>query len=518
VLRHGVYSQLLAGNFVLFMGIWLYLAAASWVMLELTGSAVMVGLVGAATFIPRVLLALPIGAIVDLFERRVIVIVGVAVLSVAAIATGVLSASDRLAPWPLVAMTIGLGTGHTLAMSAYQATIQDLVPRELVSTAVSLQSGCVSVARAVGPAIGGALVAMGRADIAFIVTGISSLIMCATATRIPAVRPVDQQREPMGHAMRVGLRFVRHSPELLRAITAATLFALTSANVQAVLAPAAAARGLGAQGYGLLLSGFGLGALAGAIVTDRVTRATGAHVYAVVAVVFGVTGIGFAYVPGIWAAALLAVVAGGAWVIAFASFNTLVQLTTPAWVRGRVLSLYMMGVTWAIPVGSVIAGALVAPLGVANAIGVMCASVIAAAGVTWWLRLPAAHAIAPPDPAEPLPDIDHVDQAQGGPVAVLVTWNVPEQHRAEFLTIMTDVRRVRLRSGAARWRICYDPDQPSQLTELFEVPDWDEHLRQRTRLDGEAVAVLRRARELDQSGQPQVRHLVGLPVCRPISL
>lgn len=511
VLRRPLYSQLLGANFITAMGVWLYIAAAAWVMLELTGSPLMVGLVSGGTFVPRLIFAVPAGALIDVFDRRLMILVGNLFQAAVALTAGIMQATGTLGPWALMLLTLGIGTGQALSMPAYHSAINDVVPRDEVAAAVTLHSGSVNVARAIGPAVGGGFIAAGHTALAFTFTGVSYLALCLAALRIPKHERSAAKPEPMVSAMRTGIRFVRHSPLLLRLFALSALFVLASANIQALLAPAAAGRGLGAQGYGFLFSCFGVGALGGALVTRRLSHTLGRLLKPVSISAFGLGGIAFAYVPWNTAAAGAIALTGAAWVVTFATLNSMVQLTAPPWVRGRVLSLYMMAFTGAWPVGTSFAGALADTVGTAPAIALTSAGVVGVAAIAWRLRLPALREIDRPAPADQWPAVSHVPNVQGSPVAVLVTWTVPAENVPAFVRAMQEVRRCRLRSGASRWRLCHDPDQPERLTELFEVPDWDEHLRQHGRLDAAAITALRRAKALSGVQEPEVRHLVGLP-------
>jgi MFS family permease len=518
-LRRPLFAQLLTANFVSSMGVWLYVAAAAWVMLALTDSPLMVGLVTGSTFFPRLLLAIPAGALIDVLDRRQMVVLGNVFQALVSITAGVLNAGGRLGPWTLVLMTLLLGSGQALAMPAYHSVIQDVVPRNLVAAAVTLHSGSVNFARAIGPAIGGVFIAAGHTEMAFVLNGVSYFALCAVAFRIPPPEATGGSPEPMSHAMRTGVRFVRHSPSLLKVFLVSALFALTSSNLQALLAPVADARQLGAQGYGLLFSCFGVGALVGVLTTRRLTRVTrrlGTQTVSIT--LFGLANLAFAVAPGALLAALAIAVAGAAWVITFATLNTAVQLGVPTWVRGRVLSIYMMAFTGAMPLGSLISGALGGGIGATNAVAVMSISVITVAVATAALRLPSRSgdelAMAPDDWPQP----SHAPSVPGGPVAVLVSWVVADGDREDFLAAMRSVRRSRLRSGAVRWRLFDDHEHPERMIELFEVPDWDEHLRQHGRLDREAVASLRRARGFHVGeGAPDVQHLIGVDLHRQAS-
>lgn len=516
VLRHGLFAQLLGGNFISSMGVWLHTAAAAWVMLELTDSPLWVGLVTGATFVPRLVLGIPAGALIDVFERRRMVILGNVAQGAVALATGTLYAQGLLGPWLLFVMTLLLGAGQALAMPAYHAIIQDVVPRHQVASAVTLHSGSVNVARAIGPAVGGGLIAAGRTELAFLANGLSYLAICIPAYFIPRPGNVQTDREPVRRAMGTGVRFVRHSPLVLRLFLLSALFALTSANLQTLLAPAAVHRGLGAQGYGLMFSCFGGGALVGALITGHVTRALGDRAPQPTSILaFGLSGVAFALVPNTPMAALAVACAGAAWVVTFATMNSTVQLAAPAWVRGRILSIYMMAFTGAVPVGALMAGAVAERTGTPPAIALLSVAVMGVAALARALGLPALGDIEAPTAPEDWTVAPHPERVMGGPVAVLVTWDITPEDLQPFLVAMRDLRTFRLRSGAVRWALFRDPDEPGQMTEMFEVPDWAEHLRQHDRLDRAAAAAIRHARRFDQTGAPAVQHLVGIDLSSP---
>lgn len=512
VLKHGVFAQLLLGNFISSMGVWLHTAAAAWVMLELTSSPLMVGLVTGCTFLPRVILAVPAGAIIDVFDRRRMVIAGNVFQAAVAIPTGLLYAEGLLGPWLLVVMTLLLGTGQALAMPAYHSIIQDVVPRSQVAPAVTLNSGSVNVARAFGPAVGGLLIAAGRTDLAFILNGTSYVAICIAAWRIPSQKKRTKSPESVRGAMRTGVRFMRHSPLLLKVTIVSAMFAFASANLQALLAPAAVSRDLGPQGYGLLFSCFGVGALVGALTTGALSRLVGVNHSAlpVSVAIFGAAGFAFAIVPSTWAAALAIAVAGAAWVITFAVLNTIVQLTAPTWVRGRVLSIYMMAFTGAMPIGALLAGGLGQLLGTPPAIAITSLAVIAVAVIAFVMRLPALPSLEAPEEPDDWVGARHAREVTGGPIAVLITWEIEPDQLIPFLAAMKVLRMYRHRTGASRWTLFRDPDRPERMTELFEVTDWAEHLRQSERIDRAAARAITHARSFDVTGTPQVLHLVGM--------
>lgn len=429
-----------------------------------------------------------------------------------AIPTGLLYAEGLLGPWLLIAMTLLLGAGQALAMPAYHSIIQDVVPRSLVAPAVTLNSGSINLARAFGPAAGGLLIAAGRTDLAFILNGCSYAAICVAALRIPKQAQTSSSAESVRGAMRTGVRFMHHSPLLLRVTLVSAMFAFTSANLQALLAPAAVHRDLGPQGYGLLFSCFGVGAIVGALTTGALTRLVGVSRGAqpVSIAIFGIAGFAFAIVPSTWAAALAIATAGAAWVITFATLNTTVQLTAPTWVRGRVLSIYMMAFTGAMPAGALLAGGLGQLLGTPPAIAITSVAVIAVAVIAFVMRLPAIAALETPEVPDDWVTTKHAREVTGGPVAVLLTWEIEPHQLTPFLAAMKILRVYRHRTGAVRWTLFRDPDRPERMTELFEVSDWAEHLRQSDRVDRDAAMAITHARSFDITGAPEILHLVGM--------
>ncbi|MDQ4129375.1 MAG: MFS transporter, partial [Actinomycetota bacterium] len=263
-LRMVDYRRLLAGTFLSALGLFLHAVAASWVMLEMTGSPFMVGLVVASSFIPRLLAGIPAGALADIRDRRVILIWVNIASALVGLVLAWLEHAGALTPALLVVLSLGLGLSGAINLPAYQATVPDLVPRALVANAVSLQSGVFNVARALGPAIGGVLVGAGHSDLAFALNGVSYLFVSTAALTLRgAFRAEDPV--PVGRAMLTGLRFVRHTKLILQVVAITSLFSLTSASVQTLLPNVAQdALGLGARGYGPLYACFGGGALLGA--------------------------------------------------------------------------------------------------------------------------------------------------------------------------------------------------------------------------------------------------------------
>src|SRR5438876_179022 len=246
--------------------------SAAWLMTGLAPSPLMVSLMQTATSLPFFLLALPAGALADIADRRRLLLVTQAWMLVAAAALGVCTVLGRTGPWLLLSLTFCMGLGNALNAPAWQATTPDLVPREELAAAVALGGISVNVARAVGPALGGLLVAALGAGWVFLLNAASFLGVVVVLARWH--REVPRARLPpedVPGAMRAGVRYVRHSAPF-RAVLARTAAFVVPASALWALLPLFARRGLGlsATGYGLLLGCLGAGAIVGAAFLPRV--------------------------------------------------------------------------------------------------------------------------------------------------------------------------------------------------------------------------------------------------------
>lgn len=510
------YRNLLSGTFVSALGIFLHAAAASWVMYEMTGSPFMVSLVTASAFLPRLLSGIPAGALADIVDRRTLLVAANGANAATGVLLGWLQFSGQLNPALLIALGVALGLGSSVSLPAYQAIVPDLVPRDLVASAMTLQSGFFNVARAVGPLVGGVLTGMGRADAAFTLNGLSYLVVSLVALRLKGRFHADDP-EPVRRAMATGLRFVRHSPIFLRVLLLTVLFALTASAVQPLLAPVAAGLGLGASGYGVLFACFGTGALLGALAHGRIRKRLPRRMMIPVAMfAFGLAGTVF----GLLRSPLLAGVAigfvGVAWTWTLATMNATVQLSSPRWVRGRAMGIYLLAFTGTYPIGGMIAGGVAEVIGAAQTVTVACALTMLIAFAARRLDIPDLTEIADPGTPDDWMNQPHeVVEVAGTPVVVVTEWEIDPAEATAFFAVMRELRRHRLRTGALRWVLFRNAEDPHRMTEVFELPDWDEHLRQHTRIDAEAAAVLRRAYAFDRGQGPRTRHLVGIDLSDP---
>jgi MFS family permease len=511
-LRYPQFRNLWMASIVSNLGSFLQVVAASWLMLELTGSAFWVGLMVAAPSLPLLVVAMPAGAMADLFERRRIILVSQVVMAVTAAFTAALGFAGLLTPPILLSLGLLLGVGTAFNLPSWQAMVPDLVPNAHVASAVALNSAAFNVARAVGPALGGALVATAGAEVAFALNAVSYMAVAVAVARFPR-RAIDADHEPMGTAIAVGLRYARFTPAYRWLLAVAASFAITSAVVQAVLPTLTAEQfGGGADRYGLLLGAMGVGALIGAFTRPGVaTRLRGLMVPGGIAV-FGVAGVALGLSTSLAGALPAMVVAGVLWVWILATLNATSQLMAPAWVRGRIMSLYTLSFVGLVPIGSILAGAIAGAIGAGPAVVALSVGTVVLGLVVGRVPLPVLADVVSPQPAD-LPVGRHTaDDSIVGAVLVVNTWTIRPEDRPAFVAVMEELRRVRLRTGAFRWRLYRAVEDPDRISELFVLPSWAEHLRQHDRLDAEAADVIDRARGFDMGDGPLNRHLVSVDV------
>ncbi len=497
------------------IGSFLQGVAGSWLMLELTGSATWVGLMVASTTLPLLFLALAAGAVADLANRGRVLLVSQTLMGSAAAAMAVLAAFDLVTPGRLLTLSLLLGVGVAFNLPAWQAMVPDLVPRGMVASAVALNSVAFNVARAVGPALGGLIVATAGPELAFGLNALSYLgVIVVIGVLSGRFDIADRDGSSVANAIANGIRFARFTPAFRMLLVLAASFAITSAVVQSVLPSFTDALGGSADAFGLLLGAMGLGALTGAFTRRQVVERLGRRSIPTTIVVFGVAGVATGLAPAIWWAVPGLLVAGAAWVWTLTTTNATAQLMSPEWVRGRAMSLYTLAFVGIMPLGSILSGVIADLIGAGPAMVVLSVGSIVLGLVAPRFRIPALADVETPEFSNDGELPAHAD-THGGPVMVVNTWNVDGRRLDEFLTIMNEVRLVRLRTGAYRWRLYRNASDPHRLSEVFLTVSWDEHLAQHRRIDDTSAALLRTARTFDQGEGPITRHLVAVDVEHP---
>ena len=512
-----IFRALWIAQFASNVGTWMQTVGAQWLLID--QSPLLVSLVQTATSLPIVLLALPAGAWADLVDRRRLLLGAQLGMFVAAATLAAMTFLRAASPPVILTLTFLLGCGNAVAGPAWQAIQPDLVDRAVLPQAAALNGVNMNLARAVGPALGGVIVAIAGAGWVFALNAASFVGIAAVVARWRAPERGDQgSRERLVEALRAGGRYVRHALIVRRLLYRAILFIPAASAVWALL-PVVAARNLhlGSAGYGLLLGMVGVGAVAGALVIPRLRARVGSARLVTGAMFVTAGAIGLVATLGNAALVGIALVpVGGAWIAVMSSLNSGLQLALPNWVRARGLAYYLAVFQGTQAIGAVIWGVVADRTSVTTAL--LVAAAVLALGATLGLRSPmpdTSNLDRTPSAHWPAPQLIFTPNADDGPVLVTLTYRVPEHNVAAFTDAMRHVGRSRRRTGALRWELFRDGAEPTKFVESYLVGTWAEHLRQHEhRLTGAD----RRFEEEAQRyalGAPQVAHLFPPPSSTP---
>lgn len=509
-LRIKLYRRLWITSVLFGVGHTLQVVAGNWLMLELTGSPLWVGLMVASPHLPLLLLAIPSGAMADTIDRRRVLMLSAVLMGVSALGMFSLYLVGSLTAGWLLALGILVGIGIAFYVPAWQASIQNLVPKSLLSRAISLNSASGAVAMSIGPALGGVLVAAFGFAVPAAVAAVGYVVLLLSVLSVRRARWSGDTGTAMRTAMATGLRYMRFSRGYRWLLMVTAMFGASSAALRAMLPSITEDRLLeGASTYGLLLGAMGVGALVGALLRERAAQLLRRRVVPVAIGSYGLVGVGVGLSQSLPLTFAAMVVAGVAWTWTLTTLNSTVQLLAPAWVRARAMSIYILALFGLVPIGTIAAGVLGDLIGAAPALVVSSVAVLLLA-VTL-LRRPMVETtdLPAPDPVGTRPTDGHPDVRSDHRVMVSTVWTVDKDRLVEFVDAMETMRRIRMRTGAFRWSLYRDVVQPLRFTEVFEVHTWRQHLQQHERLDAAALVGIRHAVSFDVGGGPKSVHLVG---------
>lgn len=499
------------------VGTWIHEVGAGWLMVTLDPHPVMVSLVQAAAALPIFLLALPGGALADIVDRRRYLIytqlwmLAVAMLLAAVTALGWINA------WLLLAFTFALACGAALNAPAWAATVPELVPRAQLPAAIALNSLGINLARAVGPALAGVLVAAAGPQAAFLLNALSFVVVIVVLARWRReTQPSTLPAERFFGAIRAGMRYVREAATLQFVMARAAAFFLFATATWALLPLVARNAGGGAGTYGLLLAGIGAGAVGAAMVMPWLRRRFARDV-----LVRGASALYAAATAGIALAdnsmmLLLPsmLVVGIAWLGVLSTLHVSAQTAVPQWVRARALSVYLMVYAAGMTGGAVLWGAVAARWGVPPALLLAAAGGLLAMFATWRLSLGGEDGLTRTAPAMLLQSHPqhHVEIApERGPVEVHVEYMIMPADAAGFIAAAQAMQRIRRRDGALSWGLFEDAAVPGRYVETFVVESWAEHLRQHHRSTAEDTAIITKVRGYHRGDvAPQVTHWIAV--------
>ncbi|MET0510960.1 MAG: MFS transporter, partial [Thermoleophilaceae bacterium] len=512
-LRIPVFRAVWTASLASYVGTWMHLVAVGWLMTTLTSSVTLIALVQTAIALPTLVLALPGGALADMVDRRRMIIATQAWQVVTAATLGIVTLTDVATPGLVLALTLALGVGAALGLPVFWAVVPEIVGRAELPAALALNSAGITLAQAVGPALGGLLVASAGAGVVFLLNAGSFLVVVAVITawrRTPSVSALP--REHVVEAVRAGLRYVRNAPPLQVVLLRTAAHAFCYSVLPALLVVVARTRlDVGAAGYGVLFGCFGAGGAIGAVLLTRVR----AHISTDRLMVLAGATLAAALVAlgtlRSFAALLPVMVLGGAGsVMVMSSLNIAVQSVLPDWVRGRGLALQLLTFQAALAAGAACWGAMAANVSVSAALIAAAAAMVAAHMVSALAGLRLAIAddvdLAPASWLEPQFVLE--PDPRDGPILIEIEYRIALEQTPEFLEAMRQLRRTRRRDGAVQWSIYQDLSDPERHVESFLVRSWAEHERAHERAVQSDRAVIERVLALHHGEAPRVTHLL----------
>jgi MFS family permease len=395
---HRNYRLFFVGQAVSLVGTWMQQVAQGWLVLTLSGDPFWLGVVATAQFAPVMVFGLFAGVLADVLPKRQTLMAAQAVMMVLAIVLTVLTATGAVEVWMIIVLAVLLGCANAVDMPVRQAFAIEMVGPRDVGNAVALNSAMFNGARVVGPAVAGLTIGMFGMAVAFAINAASFLavIIGLAAMRdeelhrprlLPRPRSVGAVLDNLGE----GLRFVRHTPLVLLAVTTVGLTATFGMNFQVVIPPLAQdALGSDAAGYGFLMTASGLGALTAALALVAAGPPRPMRI-AIGAIVLGVASMVLATSTSFPLSLLLMVPIGAGGITMAATANATIQLAVPDGLRGRVMSVYTTVFSASMPIGGLLMGVLASSVGILEAIAVggILSLATGLAAFVWYRRLTA---------------------------------------------------------------------------------------------------------------------------------
>ncbi len=385
--RHRDFRIFFIGAVVSNSGSWLQNLAVPYVLFELTGRPIWVGLAGFAQFIPSFLLGPVGGALADRQDRRRVLLITQSAMAVAAFGLWGAWSLGWHDPWLILAIVASTGIISGLMVPSWQSFVPLLVPREDLGSAITLNSTQFNAARAVGPALAGFLLAAGGPGLAFFLNGVSFL---AVIGAIAVVNPVgadrsNERRVGMVESFREGLAYMRRRTGIMLSVVCAMLVGFFGNPItQFTVVFVKDVYDAGPRVLGVLAAAVGIGAVlvAPALSTwdTSVSRSTvvrwGLPGYAMAVIAFGLAPT--------WPLGLVALLfVGAGFLTVIASTNTAIQMIVADQMRGRVMSVRVMGFTLSFPLGSLAQGAMADAVGPQITVVTFGTALLAAAGYLW---------------------------------------------------------------------------------------------------------------------------------------
>ena len=510
-LRVPTFRHLMVADVISDIGTFMQSVGAAWLMVSLGAGPAFVALTQTASSLPFFLLALPAGSAGDIFDRRKLVLATESWMMGVALLLAALTIGGLMTPWLLLVLTFALSAGDAFETPTWRAILPELVAKDDLAAASALNGIEFNLARAVGPALAGVVIAAAGVATAFVANVVSFLgVILVVAKWKRPIRKRSAPPETLTGATVAAIRYVRNSPEILIVVVRTGIVMFFSSALFALLPSVARTVNKSAVGYGVLLGCFGGGAIAGAFIMQWARgRWSTEFVVSSGVIILGLVLVTMSTLHQLSTLSPILLIGGAAWVTFISLINALVQNLAPDWVRARVLAIFILVYQGSFAVGSAFWGAVAQRANIRTALVYAGVGTIGSVLFAFFAKLPDSTADLSPWNHWRMPIVVEEVEAQlrQGPVLVTVEYQVIREREAEFVQAMNEYARIRRRDGAYRWGIFRDTETANRFLETFMVNSWAEHLRQHERQTHSDEALEQRIRTCIAI-DPKVHHLI----------
>ncbi len=520
-LRAPLFRALWIASLASNIGTWMHEVGAAWLMTSLSTDPQLNALVAAAGSLPMFLLALPAGALADILDRRRLMIATQSWLLCVTGTLGALTFLGLVTPPVLLFFTFLMALGSALSAPAWQSIVPEIVKKKEMPAAIALGGVSWNIARVLGPTLGGILIGIlapriGNIQAPGAVFALNALSFSGVVAFLVswkrAPREGDLPPELLFGAIKTGLRFARHSPELRSILTRIGAFILPSSALWAMLPLHSKVNlGLNAAGYGSLLGFFGAGAILSGLGFERLrANLSSDSIVKIASAMLAVSFVGLAVVKNIWLARAMMVGIGLSWPLGMLTFQVAMLRNAPDWVRSRAASMFLLVFTGAMTIGAFGWGAIARGFTIPWAFWLAALGLFVSIFATWRFVIPENPANFAPSQHWPDPVIAREPDPQDGPVLITVEYEIAPQDAQNFALAMRPIRLMRLRDGALRWNLFQDAADPTRWLETMLVESWSQHLRQHARVSQQSEVLEREANGFHTGKKaPRVSHLIA---------
>ena len=519
-LTSSLYRTLWIAALLLYIGAAMYDVGASWLMTSLAPNPLFVSLITTATTLPIFLFAIPSGALSDIFDRRIILIIACAYMLIISMILGMLTLVGVTSPMVLLIFTFALGAGMTMIRTPIIPIMSGLVSSSELPAALTLSAVAGNLGRIVGFAVGGFIVAIVAPWAVFFLNSASFIGMIIVLSRLPKKSQINQQSslppENIIRAIRAQIRYIRYSQASHVLIVRAGLFTLCSSALLSLL-PILAKHDLGldSTGFGLLLGSFGLGAIIGGIVILPKLRSK-ISVESLVTCSIGLLAMvifAMGYIQDFTILCVIMGIGGVAYITIISKFYTIGIKSAPRWIGARVLAVYLLILNGGLAVGSVIWGSM------ANTLGIQITLSVASLALGVTILAKKRYNTTLLDDLDFTPSGDHwslppelsIDPSQSDDqVLITIDYKIDPKLSNEFEKSVRELGQILKSEGMANWELFQDTTDIGHYIEIRIADTWTDHMRQHERVTKNVQIMEDKIRALLKDGpKPIVSHYIG---------